>query len=119
MQSVLASNLAMRYEKLAESFLQFIFVGIGRGCAARQNVAASPHQYAVAEKMGVPGIKDFGKVDEYLYRSAQPKPEGIEELKKLGIDIIVDLRGERHGLMAKERAHAESLGMQLVSIPGN
>ena len=44
--------------------------------------------------------------------------EGIEELKKLGIDTIVDLRGERHGLMEKERAHAESLGMRLVSVPG-
>jgi protein tyrosine phosphatase (PTP) superfamily phosphohydrolase (DUF442 family) len=118
MQSVLASNLAMRNEKLAESFLLFIFVGIGGGCAARQNIAPSPHQHAFAEKMVVPGIKDFGKVDEYSYRGAQPKTEGIEELKKLGIDIIVDLRAERHGLMAKERAHAESLGMRLVSIPG-
>jgi len=68
--------------------------------------------------MNVPGIKDFGKLNEYLYRGAQPKEEGIEELKKLGIDTIVDLRGERHGLMMKERAHAESLGMQLISIPG-
>jgi protein tyrosine phosphatase (PTP) superfamily phosphohydrolase (DUF442 family) len=59
--------------------------------------------------MAVFGIKDFGKVNEYLYRGAQPKQEGIEELKKLGIDTIVDLRGERQGLMEKERAHAESL----------
>jgi protein tyrosine phosphatase (PTP) superfamily phosphohydrolase (DUF442 family) len=108
----------MGYEKLAESFLLFIFMGIGSGCAARQSAAPSPRQYAVAEKMPVRGIKDFGKVDEYLYRGAQPKPEGIEQLKKLGIDTIVDLRGERHALMEKERAHAESLGMQLVSIPG-
>ncbi len=42
----------------------------------------------------------------------------IEELKKLGIDTIVDLRGERHDLMEKERAHAESLGMRLVHSPG-
>jgi protein tyrosine/serine phosphatase len=53
-----------------------------------------------------------------LYRGAQPKPKGIEELKKLGIDTIVDLRGERRGLMEKERAHAESLGMRMVHIPG-
>ena len=92
-------------------------MGIGGGCGARQSAAPSPHQYALAEKMTVPGIKDFGKVNEHLYRGAQPKPEGIEELKKLGIDTIVDLRGERHGLMEKERAHAESLGMRLVHIP--
>jgi len=45
--------------------------------------------------MPVRGIKDFGKVDEYLHRGAQPKPEGIEQLKKLAIDTIVDWRGER------------------------
>ena len=108
----------MLYERLAASFSLFIFMEIGGGCAARQSAAPSPHQYALAEKMAVSEIKDFGKVNEYLYRGAQPKEEGIEELKKLGIDTIVDLRGERHGLMEKERAHAEWLGMRLVSIPG-
>jgi len=108
----------MPHERVVGSFLLFIFIGIGGGCAARQSAASSPHQYALAEKMTVRGIKDFGKVNEYLYRGAQPKEAGIEVLKKLGIDTIVDLRGERHGLMEKERAHAESLGMQLVSIPG-
>ena len=109
----------MLYERLVASFLLFIFMEIGGGCAARQSAAPSPHQYALAEKMAVSEIKDFGKVNEYLYRGAQPKEEGIEELKKLGIDTIVDLRGERHGLMEKVRAHAESLGMRLVSIPGS
>jgi hypothetical protein len=39
---------------------------------------------------------DVGKVNEFLYRGAQPKEEGVEQLKNLGIDAIVDLRGERH-----------------------
>jgi hypothetical protein len=103
---------------LVGPFLLFILTGIGGGCAARRSAVPSPYQYAVTEKMTVPGIKDFGKMNDYLYRGAQPKPEGIDELKKLGIDTIVDLRGERHGLMEKERAHAESLGMRLVNIPG-
>jgi tyrosine-protein phosphatase SIW14 len=66
----------------------------------------------------MPGISDFGTVNDYLYRGAQPKQPAIDELKKLGIDTIVDLRGERHGLMEKERQHAESLGMRLVNLPG-
>jgi hypothetical protein len=91
----------MVYAKSVWSFLFLVLAGIGGGCAARQSAAPSPHQYALAEKMAVFGIKDFGEVNEYLYRGAQPKEEGIEELKKLGIDTIVDLRGERHGLMEK------------------
>jgi hypothetical protein len=100
------------------SFLFLVLAGVGGACVARQSAAPSPHQYALAEKMAVFGIKDFGKMNEYLCRGAQPKEEGIEELKRLGIDTIVDLRGERHGLMEKERAPAESLGMRRVSIPG-
>lgn len=84
----------------------------------RHTAAPLPEQHTLAAKMTVRGIKDFGKVDEYLYRGAQPNPQGIEELNRLRIETIVDLRGERHGLMERERAHAESLGMRLVSIPG-
>src|SRR5262249_25704174 len=49
----------------------------------------------------------------------QPSDEGIEELKKFGIDTIVDLRGESRGTLEKERSHAESLGMHVVNIAGN
>src|ERR1700747_2762689 len=101
----------MPYQRRVGSFLLFILTVIGGGCAARGGTAHAPHQYALAEKMTLPGIKDFGKVNDYLYRGAQPKPEGIDELKKLGIDVIVDLRGERPGLRKKEKEHAESLGM--------
>jgi len=94
----------MAQVKLIFPILLTVFLSLGGAYAARRSSARSPHQYAVAEKMVVPGIKDFGKVNEYLYRGAQPKPQGIEELKKLGIDTIVHLRGERRGLMEKERA---------------
>jgi hypothetical protein len=67
----------------------------------------------------MPGISDAGKVNDFLYRGTQPNEEGIEQLKKLGINIIVDLRGERPGTIEKERKHSESLGMRLVNIPGN
>jgi hypothetical protein len=39
----------------------------------------------------VPGVSDFGKVNDFLYRGAQPKDNGVEQLKKFGIDTIVDL----------------------------
>ena len=74
----------MAYQRRAGSFLLFIFIATGGGRAVRRTAAPLPEQHTVAEKMTVRGIKDFGKVDEYLYRGAQPKPKGIEELKKLG-----------------------------------
>jgi protein tyrosine phosphatase (PTP) superfamily phosphohydrolase (DUF442 family) len=112
-----ASKPEMPLARCVASVLSVVAVFWSSGCSARHAASSSP-QYAIAEKMTAPGLHDFGKVNDYLYRGAQPKPEGIEELKKLGIDTIVDLRGERHGLLERERAHAEALGMQFVNIRG-
>ena len=99
--------------------LLLVAAACGAGCAARKSDAVAGREPALAEKMSAPGLGDFGKVNDYLYRGSQPKPEGIEELHKLGMDTVVDLRGERRGLREKEQQHAEALGMSLVSIPGN
>jgi protein tyrosine phosphatase (PTP) superfamily phosphohydrolase (DUF442 family) len=113
------SRPVMSRRKVTLIILLLAAAAYGAGCAARRNDAAAEHQPALAEKMSTPGLGDFGKVNDYLYRGSQPKPEGIEELHKLGIDTIVDLRGERRGVREKEQQHAESLGMRLVNIPGN
>lgn len=40
----------------------------------------------------VPGVKNFAKVSDILYRGEQPTKEGFVELKKLGVKTIVCLR---------------------------
>src|ERR1700761_5667866 len=107
-----------RPRQTACSFILLLIAASFVGCGSRDNTSPTPKQIAQQERLSVPGIKDFGKVNDFLYRGAQPKPEGIDELKKIGIDVIVDLRGERPGLRKKEKEHAESLGMTLVSLPG-
>ncbi|HEX4784786.1 MAG TPA: hypothetical protein VH350_10610 [Candidatus Sulfotelmatobacter sp.] len=74
---------------------------------------------ASAQKMYVPGISDFGKVNDYLYRGAQPKDDGVKELQKFGVDTIVDLRGELPGVIESERERAESLGIRFINLPGS
>jgi len=58
-------------------------------------------------------IPDFGEVTPRLYRGGQPKKHGFEALAKLGVQIVVDLRGDRHG----EREEVTRLGMQYVPMP--
>ncbi|MGA8222093.1 MAG: hypothetical protein WB780_10615 [Candidatus Acidiferrales bacterium] len=77
------------------------------------------NQPPFAEKIYVLGISDFGKVNDFLYRGAQPKDDGVDQLKKFGIDAIVDLRGELPGEIEDERERAESLGMRFVNLPGS
>lgn len=40
----------------------------------------------------LPGLKSFAQVSEGLYRGAQPTAEGMQELAKLGIKTVVNLR---------------------------
>ena len=72
---------------------------------------------AYGEKLKLTGLPNGGKITDALFRGAQPRAGGIEQLKKLGITTIVDLRGENHVLIENERKQAESLGMRFVNIP--
>ncbi|HET8925977.1 MAG TPA: hypothetical protein VFN26_23535 [Candidatus Acidoferrum sp.] len=69
------------------------------------------------QKLSLSGIHNAGKINDLLYRGAQPHEEGLTELKKLGVTTIVDLRGENPDKTKWERHLAESLGMRFVHIP--
>jgi tyrosine-protein phosphatase SIW14 len=81
--------------------------------------AAAPAfpQPAHGEKIHITGIRNAGKITDFLYRGSQPKEAGLSELKILGITTIVDLRGEDREKISWERQHAEALGMRFVNIP--
>jgi protein tyrosine phosphatase (PTP) superfamily phosphohydrolase (DUF442 family) len=74
---------------------------------------------AHGQKLHIPGIPNGGKITDILYRGAQPRDQGLSELKKLGVMTIVDLRAEDPERVTSERKLAESLGMHFVHIPVN
>lgn len=76
-------------------------------------------QQMYARKVYLRGISDAGMLNNFLYRGNQPKMESLPELRELGIDTIIDLRGERRGLMKREKKRAEALGMLFINIPGS
>jgi tyrosine-protein phosphatase SIW14 len=65
-----------------------------------------------SEVIGKHLLPDFAEVTPTLYRGAQPRKHGFETLAKMGIQIVVDLRGDRDG----ERQEVTSLGMQYVPM---
>lgn len=85
--------------------------------APAQPVAPAVTQPAHGEKLQITGIHNAGKISDVLFRGAQPKEQGLAELKKLGVTTIVDLRGEGPDTIAWERKETESLGMRFVHIP--
>jgi tyrosine-protein phosphatase SIW14 len=73
----------------------------------------SEANHAIATRLKIQGVPNSGKVTSTLCRGAQPTKEGFANLDKLGIDIVVDLRGSR----ASERQLVTGLGMRYVALP--
>jgi tyrosine-protein phosphatase SIW14 len=82
-----------------------------------QPITPSVMSSAYGEKLKIHGVPNPGKINDGLYRGAQPNAQGLEELKKLGITTIVDLRAEDRGKSQWERQQSEKLGMRFVHIP--
>lgn len=107
MQSLLRSTRAV-------AILLVIF---GIALAAAQETSskksASQAKHSMARLVEMPDLHNLAEVTPNLYRGAQPSPEGLQKLTNMGINIVVDLRGDRAG----ERAQVEKLGMTYVAIP--
>ena len=58
----------------------------------------------------------FQQVSERLYRGAQPRAGGVQRLRELGIDTIVNLRGSGE-LTRAEEAEARALGLNYFNVP--
>jgi protein tyrosine phosphatase (PTP) superfamily phosphohydrolase (DUF442 family) len=75
------------------------------------------------ERLSIRGVENAGKISEFLYRGAQPRGEGYDELKKLGISIVVDLRNSKpvksEGGATREQVKVQAAGMRYVEIPTN
>src|SRR6185312_3694284 len=64
----------------------------------------------------VEGVGNFQKVDEHVYRGAQPTRAGFSHLSQLGIQTVIDLRepGDRS---TSERKLVTDAGMRYISVP--
>jgi tyrosine-protein phosphatase SIW14 len=75
---------------------------------------SSPHpQKSSRDNSMHKNLPDFGEVTTTLYRGGQPSKEGFHTLAKMGINIVVDLRGSRDS----ERKLVTHLGMRYVAMP--
>lgn len=64
----------------------------------------------------VPGIANFAKVDDGLYRGAQPTREGYRTLAHRGVKTVIDLRDDA---LPDSRSTVETAGMRYVRIGTN
>lgn len=62
------------------------------------------------------GIPNFHKVDSNIYRGAAPTKQGLQELQKMGVRTIIDLRIERAKAKAEQQI-ANSMGFTWINLP--
>ncbi len=67
-------------------------------------------------RLAVPGITNFARVDNCLYRGAQPDGDGIKSLARLGVRTIVNLRMTNDVWLAEE-AEARAMGITYTNVP--
>ena len=65
---------------------------------------------------GVEGITNFDRVNDGLYRGAQPNSLGLQSLARLGIKTIINLR-QTNEVWAVEAAEAQALGITYTNVP--
>jgi protein tyrosine/serine phosphatase len=94
-------------------FRALAFLLLTWATAVVPTVAQTP---ASAQRAQLPGLPNFGRISQQLTRGGQPTPVGFEELKKMGIDIVVNLRHETDEIV-REQTRVQKQGMQYVSIP--
>ena len=63
-----------------------------------------------------PGIKNFDQVDQHVYRGGQPTNEGFQQLAKLGVKTVIDLREAGERATAEART-VQNAGMTYINVP--
>lgn len=61
----------------------------------------------------LPWLENFGQVTATLWRGAQPSRQGLEQLKRMGVTTVINLRGESEA----EADTVRALGLKYVYLP--
>ena len=85
--------------------------GAAPAAAASATATSTSPARELAVPTTIPGVGNFAKVSDVLYRGEQPTAEGMKELKKLGIKTVVNLRD-----FHSDRGELKGTGLQYFHI---
>lgn len=86
-------------------------MALGKSVCAAGTIAGQ-----LAQRVELHGVPNFGEVTATLYRGGQPSKYGFDELKKRGVQIVVNLRDDN---LETERSRVTAAGLEYVTIPWN
>jgi protein-tyrosine phosphatase len=81
------------------------------GTGATADGGSTPAAEKLKPRNDIPGLPNFAKVSETLYRGGQPDERGFQRLKEMGIKTVVNLRSAH-----SDDEHLEGLGLNYARI---
>jgi tyrosine-protein phosphatase SIW14 len=78
-------------------------------------VAAFP--LAASTGTGLQGVGNFEKVNDHVYRGAQPTEQGFQNLAKLGVLTVIDLQETGSSRAVAEEKWVKAAGMNYIGVP--
>lgn len=72
---------------------------------------------ASASSSSIPGVGNFEKVNDTVFRGAQPTEQGFQSLAKLGIHTVIDLQESGSSRATSEEKAVKAAGMEYVNVP--
>jgi uncharacterized protein (TIGR01244 family) len=66
---------------------------------------------------GAAGLPNFHRVNDHVFRGAQPSAEGWPSLAQLGIKTVIDLRRPDEHSTTEEARAVSAAGMSYVNVP--
>jgi len=73
-----------------------------------------PQQREMGSRKHYVGLPNFAEVSPKLFRGGQPGVDGLEALKKMGVSVVIDMRGTKS---SHEQLAVRKLGMEYIAIP--
>ncbi|MEW6103674.1 MAG: protein tyrosine phosphatase family protein [bacterium] len=80
--------MKIRIQKSIALFICFFFIS----CKINEPSTEKAYEKRFSQRINLAGIDNMAKINQNLYRGAQPTEEGFAGLKKLGIKTIINLR---------------------------
>jgi protein tyrosine phosphatase (PTP) superfamily phosphohydrolase (DUF442 family) len=86
-------------------------ISVAPAASAAPSLGAPDASSTLRPRDDLPGLSNFARVSEVLYRGAQPTAEGFRTLKKMGIKTVINLRSSH-----SDRPLLAGTGLQYVHI---
>ncbi len=93
-------------------FLSFFIALLGCATTGRESAVQAPRNPEWAVPITMDGVPNFNKVNDTLYRSAQPTEIGMRNLEKMGIKTIINLRA-----FHDDKDEVQGTGIKRIDIP--